>query len=96
MVIERGIIGSINISRASPGITPHQMAILETYVDLFRYDDCLLCMVIGKYEKGAKRENRILEGEIQNMTERMIAAGEPDLYVDRASTFEDVKNFVKF
>lgn len=96
-VIERGIIGSINIARSSPGISPHQMSILETYADLFSYDDHSLCMLVGNSEEESaaiKREHRILELEIRNMTARMISAGEPDLYVDRKSTFGEIKEFV--
>lgn len=95
MVIERGIIGSINISRSSPGITPHQMAILETYANLFRYTDYRLCMLVGEYDdESVKKENRILVSEIRNMTDRMILAGEPDLYVDRDASFDDIKDLI--
>lgn len=97
MVIERGIIGSINIARSSPGINSHQMAILETYVDLFCYDDYRLCMMVGEYgdeEAVVEKENRILQREIRNMTARMMSAGEPDLYVDRSTRFENIEDFV--
>ena len=95
MVIERGIIGSINIARSSPGITPHQMAILETYVELFLYNDYQLCMLVGEDDgDDDKGENKILIREIRDMTARMILAGEPDLYVDRETKFKDIDDFV--
>lgn len=95
MMIERGIIGSINIAKSSPGITVHQMAILETYVKLFQYDNFRLCMYVGLpnscYHSAIKNdENRILINEIRTMNADLVEDGIPDVYITMPNTPFDV------
>ena len=99
MVIERGIIGSINIARISPGITSQQMAILQTYVNLFVYDNYQLCVLTdddNNYdERNIRKDNRILIEEIKNMTAKMIANKEPDFLITKETTFDDINDLYK-
>lgn len=87
MVIERGIIGSINIAKVSPGISDNQMEVLRTYVKLFCYDQYKLCLFVGDVNVPKDTANRILINEIQMMTDEMAVIDEPDLYIDRYTDF---------
>lgn len=92
LVIERGIIGCINISKISPEITAREADLLDTYVKIFGYDDWKLCMMTDDVAE-QHWDDRILIGEIKRMNENLITADKPDIYVDRKTDFADIYPF---